>query len=134
MANDAGAAKPDSLEIRRFFATLVFLGFGTLDLGRIPRGKAVDNAITEVLLLPWEKALVRARADAMETKDFSEVDRLKAALVAAGVEVRMSKAGVELVPGAPLDVPLSWQIGHQAAGSIASLTSAIVAEAKRALV
>ena len=103
MANDAGAAKPDSLEIRRFFATLVFLGFGTLDLGRIPRGKAVDNAITEVLLLPWEKALVRARADAMETKDFSEVDRLKAALVAAGVEVRMSKAGVELVPGAGFD-------------------------------
>ena len=41
---------------------------------------------------------------------------------------------VELVTGAPLDVPLSWQIGHQAAGSIASLTSAIVAEAKRALV
>ncbi|MCD1619236.1 cysteine--tRNA ligase [Salipiger marinus] len=47
--------------------------------------------------------LAEIRATAMETKDFSEVDRLKAALVAAGVEVRMSKAGVELVPGAGFD-------------------------------
>ena len=39
----------------------------------------------------------------METKDFSDVDAMKAALVAAGVEVRMSKAGVELVPGAGFD-------------------------------
>ena len=47
--------------------------------------------------------LAEIRVTAMETKDFSEVDRLKAALVAAGVEVRMSKAGVELVPGAGFD-------------------------------
>ena len=39
----------------------------------------------------------------METKDFSEVDRLKTALIDAGVEVRMSKAGVELLPGAGFD-------------------------------
>ena len=32
----------------------------------------------------------------METKDFTEVDRIKAALVAAGVEVQMSKDGVKL--------------------------------------
>ncbi|GAA5068939.1 cysteine--tRNA ligase [Roseibacterium beibuensis] len=47
--------------------------------------------------------LASRRADAMKTKDFSEVDRLKAALVAAGVEVRMSKDGVELVPGPGFD-------------------------------
>ncbi|PIE06442.1 MAG: cysteine--tRNA ligase [Rhodobacterales bacterium] len=47
--------------------------------------------------------LAELRARAMETKDFSEVDAMKAALVAAGVEVRMSKAGVELVPGAGFD-------------------------------
>jgi cysteinyl-tRNA synthetase len=35
----------------------------------------------------------------MVSKDFSAVDALKSALIAAGVEVRMSKAGVELVPG-----------------------------------
>jgi cysteinyl-tRNA synthetase len=36
------------------------------------------------------------RADAMTTKDFAPVDALKSALTEAGVEVRMSKAGVEL--------------------------------------
>ncbi|MEO2106527.1 MAG: cysteine--tRNA ligase, partial [Actinomycetota bacterium] len=40
---------------------------------------------------------------AMQTKDFTEVDRLKAALTAAGVEVRMSKQGVELLPGPDFD-------------------------------
>ena len=39
----------------------------------------------------------------MDTKDFSEVDRIKSALIAAGVEVRMSKDGVELVPAAGFD-------------------------------
>ena len=43
--------------------------------------------------------LTALRAEAMVSKDFSAVDALKAALTAAGVEVRMSKAGVELVPG-----------------------------------
>ncbi|HHC29011.1 MAG TPA: cysteine--tRNA ligase [Rhodobacterales bacterium] len=47
--------------------------------------------------------LASARAEAMQTKDFSQVDAMKAALVAAGVEVRMSKDGVELVPGAGFD-------------------------------
>ncbi|WP_335946134.1 cysteine--tRNA ligase [Salipiger bermudensis] len=47
--------------------------------------------------------LAAVRAAAMESKDFSEVDRMKAALLEAGVEVRMSKAGVELLPGAGFD-------------------------------
>ncbi|WBL34476.1 cysteine--tRNA ligase [Sinirhodobacter sp. HNIBRBA609] len=47
--------------------------------------------------------LAELRAKAMETKDFSAVDALKSALMAAGVEVRMSKAGVELLPGAGFD-------------------------------
>jgi cysteinyl-tRNA synthetase len=50
-----------------------------------------------------ETRLFQARQTAMQTKDFSEVDRLKAALVEAGVEVRMSKDGVELIPGAVFD-------------------------------
>jgi cysteinyl-tRNA synthetase len=54
-------------------------------------------------LSSYADALAAARATAMETKDFSEVDRLKQALIDAGVEVRMSKAGVELVPGAGFD-------------------------------
>ena len=51
--------------------------------------KAFD--LTEV-----ENQLSAARETAMETKDFAEVDRFKAALVAAGVEVQMSKDGVKL--------------------------------------
>jgi len=48
-------------------------------------------------------AFADVRATAMETKDFSEVDRLKALYVAAGVEVRMSKEGVELIAGPSFD-------------------------------
>lgn len=44
-----------------------------------------------------------ARTAAMASKDFSAVDALKSSLIAAGVEVRMSKAGVELVPGPDFD-------------------------------
>ena len=51
----------------------------------------------------WAEQLGAAREDAMQTKDFSEVDRLKAALTEAGVEVRMSKAGVELLPASGFD-------------------------------
>ncbi|MEH6752459.1 MAG: hypothetical protein V7698_19440 [Paracoccaceae bacterium] len=43
------------------------------------------------------------RADAIQSKDFADVDRLKAALLDAGIEVRMSKDGVELVPGPGFD-------------------------------
>ena len=39
----------------------------------------------------------------METKDFSKVDELKSSLVEAGVEVRMSKDSVELLPGPGFD-------------------------------
>ena len=54
-------------------------------------------------LAPWAAALADLRAQAMATKDFSGVDALKARLTAAGVEVRMSKAGVELLPGTGFD-------------------------------
>ena len=43
------------------------------------------------------------RKEALVSKDFSEVDRLKSALIDAGVEVRMSKEGVDLVPGPDFD-------------------------------
>jgi cysteinyl-tRNA synthetase len=49
-------------------------------------------------------ALSELRTKAMETKDFAPVDALKSALLAAGVEVRMSKEGVELSEGAGFDV------------------------------
>ena len=62
-----------------------------------------DKAAEGVDLSAWAERLTAVRAEAMQTKDFAEVDRLKSALVAAGVEVRMSKAGVELVAGPGFD-------------------------------
>jgi cysteinyl-tRNA synthetase len=47
--------------------------------------------------------LAALRAAAMLSKDFAPVDAMKSALTAAGVEVRMSKAGVELLPGPGFD-------------------------------
>ncbi len=47
--------------------------------------------------------LLMAREEAKKKKDFSQVDAMKAALISAGVEVRMSKDGVELVPGPEFD-------------------------------
>lgn len=47
--------------------------------------------------------LAARRKDAMQTKDFSQVDALKTMLLAAGVEVRMSKESVELVAGPNFD-------------------------------
>ena len=39
----------------------------------------------------------------MQTKDFAEVDRIKAALVALGIEVRMGKDGVSLTAPSGFD-------------------------------
>jgi cysteinyl-tRNA synthetase len=47
--------------------------------------------------------LRQAREEAKLTKDFSRVDKIKAALTSAGVEVRMTKDGIDLVPGPNFD-------------------------------
>lgn len=60
-------------------------------------------ATPDLDLSAYATQLLDARETAMQSKDFSQVDRLKAAFVAAGLEVRMSKAGVELVPGPGFD-------------------------------
>ncbi len=57
----------------------------------------------QVDLAFYATRLANLRADAMTTKDFAPVDALKSALTEAGVEVRMSKAGVELLPGPGFD-------------------------------
>ena len=60
-------------------------------------------AAVAVDLSAYATALETARAAAMQSKDFSHVDWIKAMLTAAGVEVRMSKAGVDLLPTAGFD-------------------------------
>ena len=59
-------------------------------------GAWVDTGVDLSIYADHLKVL---RTKAMAAKDFSAVDALKTALTAAGVEVRMSKAGVELLPG-----------------------------------
>jgi cysteinyl-tRNA synthetase len=81
-----------------FAASAEFLGFPIREIAR-KQNEDRDDPILDHLT----HVLAFARIKAKETKDFSEVDRLKAALVAAGVEVRMSKDEVELIPGAGFD-------------------------------
>ena len=81
-------------------SNLDFLGILSFD--EIEKRVAELNTKSEGLDT-LSQTLAAARAEAMETKDFSRVDILKQALVAAGVEVRMSKAGVELIPGPDFD-------------------------------
>ncbi|MTH77511.1 cysteine--tRNA ligase [Paracoccus aestuariivivens] len=59
---------------------------------------SVEGALEELSI-----RLTDLRSAAMQTKDFSGVDALKIALTDAGIEVRMSKTGVELLAGPRLD-------------------------------
>lgn len=54
-------------------------------------------------LSEYANKLTALRAAAMASKDFAPVDAFKAALQEAGVEVRMTKEGVELLPAAGFD-------------------------------
>ena len=72
------------------------LGLLLADMGAWAEVKGLDLNV-------YGTALEAARAAAMQTKDFSDVDRIKSMLMAAGVEVRMSKAGVDLLPSADFD-------------------------------
>lgn len=54
-------------------------------------------------LSAWAARLETARTEARASKDFSAVDVLKQALTAAGVEVRMTAQGVELLAGPGFD-------------------------------
>ena len=75
-------------------AGLDLLGFGDLaEFAQMPETGFFDAA-------GFEAKLLARRAEAMESKDFSQLDALKSALTAAGLEVRMTKEGVELIPTA----------------------------------
>ncbi|MDO6799418.1 cysteine--tRNA ligase [Shimia thalassica] len=95
MAIEKGIETPEGpVSVNDFVASANMLGLLLEGLGEWAKG--VDLSAYEVLLAD-------VRTKAMETKDFSEVDRIKAALINAGVEVRMSKAGVELLPASGFD-------------------------------
>jgi cysteinyl-tRNA synthetase len=58
----------------------------------------IDGPLKIDALVAIGNQLDQLRATAMQTKDFSAVDAMKTMLTNAGVEVRMSKEGVELSP------------------------------------
>lgn len=62
-------------------------------------GGDMGGWLETVDLAPLRQRLEQLRAAAMVSKDFSGLDAMKAALIEAGIEVRMSKTGVELVAG-----------------------------------
>ncbi|MFG6561375.1 cysteine--tRNA ligase [Sulfitobacter sp. 1A15299] len=72
---------------------------GALTLLGLMDAHIPDWAAVQALdLSDVEAFLSDARATAMETKDFAEVDRIKKALTSVGIEVQMSKDGVKLTP------------------------------------
>ncbi len=79
---------------RRFVAAAQLMGFLEPGMGDWAEGVDLSSLAAK---------LADLRNAAMASKDFAPVDALKSALIAAGVEVRMSKAGVELVPGPGFD-------------------------------
>ncbi|SUZ33167.1 Cysteine--tRNA ligase [Roseibaca ekhonensis] len=76
-------------------AALDFLG---LNLGGMAYWKDDSESITQ-RLEGLSEVLSALRKSAKSNKDFGPVDDFKRRLVSAGLEVRMSKEGVELVPG-----------------------------------
>jgi cysteinyl-tRNA synthetase len=77
-------------------ASARLLGLLEPGMGAWAEGPAVD-------LSGFAARLEALREAAMQSKDFAAVDAMKTALMAAGVEVRMSKDGVELLPGLGFD-------------------------------
>ena len=74
-----------------------------VDLRRAEKRLFKHRVPVDEVLAALTQKLTDLRTQAMAAKDFSAVDALKAALTEAGVEVRMSKTGVELIAGPRVD-------------------------------
>lgn len=96
-SREDGVKKPSEYTIEEFLASAQFLGLLTDELGD---WFAADESVN---LVNFANLLQKLREEAFQTKDFAPVDSLKKALVEAGVEVRMSKAGVDLAPAVGFD-------------------------------
>ncbi|MBM2292837.1 cysteine--tRNA ligase [Sulfitobacter pseudonitzschiae] len=72
-------------------------------LGLVAEGVPAWAAASDADLSAYEAAFSTVRAEAMASKDFSKLDAMKQMLVAAGVEVKMRKDGVDLVAGPAFD-------------------------------
>jgi cysteinyl-tRNA synthetase len=99
-------------DYRTLLASANLLGLLTDDLTwtHFLRAEGVESrvevgtpALSQISLAKLSGKLESAREAAKRSKDFTKVDAIKAALISAGVEVRMSKEGVDLVPGPNFD-------------------------------
>jgi cysteinyl-tRNA synthetase len=86
------------LEENKFVSRALLLGFDVIAMAKERRDRPVVYDLEH-----FELSLSYERAQARDSKDFSRVDALKAALLQAGVEVRMSKDSVELSPTSKFD-------------------------------
>ncbi len=76
---------------------LSFLGFDFMHSTKITFGTSLEKIVGDrVDLEELEAKLWEVRSRALQTKNFDEVDRMKAILLNAGIEVRMSKDSVTL--------------------------------------
>ena len=80
-------------------AGMRFLGIPSM------RGRSLltTDEDTSMKLEKIREKLKVLRNEARQSKDFAAVDQFKSDLISAGVEVRMSKEGVELIPGPDFD-------------------------------
>ncbi len=103
---DALAKKASSGDVNAtnsFLGSLIVLGICD-DIASIARFGGPETELMDAFDLDGMKEqLGTLRREAMTTKDFSKVDRLKMLLTDAGLEVRMSKDAVSLVPGPNFD-------------------------------
>ena len=91
--------KPDLSSLAKQFMTgLYVLGLYPLMIGRRERRQNGSEQLSNA-----HHRFVVAYAFARDSNDFSRVDLMKAALLSVGVEVRMSKTDIELVPGPDFD-------------------------------
>lgn len=96
-------------DVTTLLASAQLLGLLTPELGEWVEERALDGAAMS-RLLEIEKWIGNARLQAQETKDFSAIDRYKSLLTAAGIEVRMTREGVTLVPTDSADADAVWAI------------------------
>jgi cysteinyl-tRNA synthetase len=92
-------------EVADFFASARLIGLldDTTSMGAwVSAGAVTDHSYDADLNILGDR-LRDLRIEAMQTKNFNAVDDLKAELIAAGIEVRMSKAGVDLMPADGFD-------------------------------
>ena len=115
MANAIEARQRDEVpqtEVDAFAASARMLGLleDRAEMGTWVFDGAVERLVDLGDLRKLERRLAALRRDAVESRDFAAVDRLKAALVEAGVAVKMSREGVQLTPGPEFSRAKLWSL------------------------